>query len=463
MSIFSIKKQRKTKETNKELELNKEGILSIIDGLIRNDKHLVDESETGDKDISQAFNDLIDKRAQEKRQTTLSVNQLLSEMTKIDCAREMMKSVENQTDSLHTMVSSSQELSASIEDVANIATQVASSTNDTNKNAQVGLENMEKSMEFVMDSVESVKSINIEMRQVEDKTEAINSIIDIMKGIADQTNLLALNAAIEAARAGEHGKGFAVVAEEVKKLAEDTKESAEQVQTNIVDLRNSIDSSAKGMESTSVQLDEGSSLVIETIENITGISKNIEEINDTISQVAANTEEEAAVTETFTSGVLEVSSESRFLKENCERTAISIYDTSQNLENIRQELIKNRGYMEDSDMIEVYKTDHLMWRWSIYNMLLGYEQVDIDRASDYRGCALGKWYYDIDCNDIKNMPAFKNMEQPHEDLHRAAKDAALAYQRGDIGASERALYEMDEHSQVVFRYLDEIKAKLKIL
>src|SRR5881296_3727953 len=59
-----------------------------------------------------------------------------------------------------------------------------------------------------------------EVRRLRDVAEQVERFSETIGFIANQTNLLALNATIEAARAGVHGRGFAVVADEVHKLAE---------------------------------------------------------------------------------------------------------------------------------------------------------------------------------------------------------------------------------------------------
>lgn len=59
--------------------------------------------------------------------------------------------------------------------------------------------------------------------------DEVANIVNIITSIAEQTNLLSLNAAIEAARAGETGRGFAVVAHEIRNLAEDSSEAAKKI------------------------------------------------------------------------------------------------------------------------------------------------------------------------------------------------------------------------------------------
>jgi methyl-accepting chemotaxis protein len=448
---------KKNKEV-KQVDVGKESIiLDAVLGLIEGNSVELGEEELGTGELLDKWKRISQKMKEEKREQTMAVNSLLQDVTRMDSMRDMLKSVDIQTESLQSMVGNSEELGASIEEVSGIVQDVALHTSETRRNTETGVLNMEKSMDFVIRSFEEMSSINRDMEGVKEKTQDINQIIDIVKGIADQTNLLALNAAIEAARAGEHGKGFAVVAEEVRKLAEHTKESVDQVQSNIVELQQAIDMSVKRMEETSSGLDSGKSLVETTLETIREIENSIQNIDDTVVQVASNTEEQAAATESFAEHMENVSCEADQLSEKAKDTGRAIYESSKTIDRIRVKMVSNRMLLHDSDMIEVYKTDHMLWRWRVYNMLLGYEQVDINEVGDYRGCRLGKWYYGIDCEKIKENKSFKSMEEPHIELHRAAKEAVNAYNRGDIFRAEDELRRMDEYSSKVFAYLEEIK------
>ncbi|WP_084053142.1 methyl-accepting chemotaxis protein [Desulfonispora thiosulfatigenes] len=459
--MFGFKsKNTEVKEQRMQNLLNKDIILKAITELANGKPNYLKGEDLGCPETAKMWNSLIDSMVTEKRKNATNINKLLQQVTRMDIINDMIKSVNNQASSLHSMVASSEELSASIEEVTGISQEIASHTHITRNNVETGVVNIEKAMDFVIDSFEEIKIINTEMNQVEQKTEAINQIIDIVKNIANQTNLLALNAAIEAARAGEHGRGFAVVADEVRELADRTKVSVEQVQKDIKELQGAIDLSVKRINSTSAQLESGKTLVNDTIVTIQGINDSIQEIDKTVNQVAANAEEQAAVTESFTEGTVDISNESDYLAKTCRDTGLAIYEVSKDLDKFRLDLIQNRNFLKDADMMEVYKTDHLLWRWRVYNMLLGFEKVDVNVVSDYKNCGLGKWYYGIECDKIRHINAVKQMEKPHIELHQAAKDAAIAFNNGDIAEAERSLARMDECSVIVFGYIDEIKKVL---
>ncbi|PIO97910.1 methyl-accepting chemotaxis protein [Pleomorphomonas carboxyditropha] len=106
------------------------------------------------------------------------------------------------------VASSSEELSASIEEISRQASAASSLVSTTSQSAG---------------------HVRTHVGDLHRCAEQIGMIVDLIKGIAAQTDLLALNATIEAARGGEAGKGFAVVANEVKALANQTTKATEDI------------------------------------------------------------------------------------------------------------------------------------------------------------------------------------------------------------------------------------------
>lgn len=461
MGNFFKKDKSDLNQTYNQEYIHKKDLIKVISDIIEGKAIRVSDSEIGCIEVTNKLNEMLEFICGNKREAILEVNTVLQTVTRMDSVRDMLNSVQKQTESLHSMSASSEELGASIEDVANMSQQVSQNSTQAKEISEEGLKNISNSIEFVKKSFDDISDINEGMQMVKEKTHTINQIIDIVKGIADQTNLLALNAAIEAARAGEQGKGFAVVADEVRKLAEHTKDSVTDVQKNITELQQNIDASVNKISNTSKQLDSGKQLVDSALESIKLINSSIENVNDTIIQVASNTEEQTAVTQTVTAGIIEISSQSDYLDDTCQITGKAIYNLSKEIDSIRMKMVKDRFCMTDADMVDIYKTDHLLWRWRVYNMLLGHEKVDINVVGDYKACRLGKWYYGISCDNYRKEKVFAELEKPHIELHEIAKGAVIAYERNDIKSAELALEKMDLCSQKVFGILDKIKAFLE--
>lgn len=149
------------------------------------------------------------------------------------------------------------EMSASLDSVADITARKHESAERLLTDAENGLLMME----------ESARTVAAAVQQAEKLLE-VNTIIS---GIADQTNLLSMNAAIEAAHAGNSGRGFAVVAGEIRKLAHSTGENSRIIAENLKQLTHSMEAS---QQSTTVTR-KGFQQIVQEIREISSAFQEI--------------------------------------------------------------------------------------------------------------------------------------------------------------------------------------------
>ena len=223
------------------------------------------------------------------------ISSAVAEMTA--SIQEMDQNLLNLATVVEQAVANTQEMSASIVQVAGNADRVRSESNVTDQQVREGRNEvlaLSKGMGSISDTVADVVT---EMQSLDGASRQIGEILGLIEEIADQTNLLALNAAIEAARAGEHGRGFAVVADEVRKLAENSASSTKQIGQLVADIqrRTSAVLERTARANNLVQNNAESARNVTTM--IETISTRVTEVAQLVSEISIATTEQARASE----------------------------------------------------------------------------------------------------------------------------------------------------------------------
>jgi twitching motility protein PilJ len=198
-----------------------------------------------------------------------------------------MKQADKTTQTLNTL----EEMTHSIQSVADSATKTASVTRTATQTAAASGAAMDLTVRNILSLRETIGETTKKVKRLGESSQQISRAVSLINQIAMQTNLLAINAGIEAARAGEEGQGFAVIAEEVGDLAARSSAATREIEQLVDAIQRETASVVGAMEEGTTQVVAGTRSVEEakhSINHILQVSVQIDQLVQSISDATVS-------------------------------------------------------------------------------------------------------------------------------------------------------------------------------
>ena len=285
--------------------------------------------------VADFFNSIIESIREIVAQVKVSSTQVNSSISNNEIAiEEVARETLQQTEQIGQALNRVEEMTRSIQAVANNAQQAAVVSRTASATAETGGQAIEETVNSILELRETIASTAKKVKRLGESSQEISKVVSLINQIAMQTNLLAINASIEASRAGEEGRGFAVVAEEVGELATKSAEATQEIEEIVENIQEETQEVVAAMEVGTSQVVEGTRLVQNTKDSLDRIAEVSQQIDLLLQSISTTTISQAQTSQTVTKLMEEVAS----VSQKTSRASLGVSESLEETVKIAQKL-----------------------------------------------------------------------------------------------------------------------------
>ncbi len=370
----------------------------------------------------------------------------------------MSGSVRRASEQSQSIASAIEELVVSVNTISQSSEIAAEEASDAEAAAKEGVAATASARRAMDGLLQAVSEVGGKIEALSGASDQIAAIINQIEDIAGQTNLLALNATIEAARAGEAGKGFAVVAGEVKTLANQTAKATVDIRSRIETLVNDMNGARESMERSRCAANDGMAAVGQVTGGLEAIAGRIDGVTRRMHDIAGILGQQNAAAAEVSAATGQIASLSEHNLEEIDQVLGAMTEAAQVLDR-RAEDFARLGTAET--LLQVAKNDHIRFKRSIIDHIMGRNDLTPDKLADHHTCRLGKWYDTLKDERLTGQSAYGRLLAPHQRVHAHGKRALELHAQGDATAAQTEVDRLNEASHEVLALLEEMAEVLR--